>query len=297
MSNLLQTISDIKALKIQGATNVAKESIRALGEYSKDSGWNHKELKKNALLLMSARPTEPLTRNALFEFLNRARGTKEGESLVSLSLDIINSLKDAKEKIIHNGVSLIKDKMAVLTHCHSSTVTGILKEAKENGVLFKVYLTETRPRQQGYITAEELVNAGIDATMITDSEASFLVSKEDNIDISLILLGADAILSDGSAINKVGSYGISLSAKRARIPLYVTATLLKYSVGDIPIEERKGDEIWDNAPSKLKILNPAFDKIPSENIHSFITEYGLIKPKDIRLAVKKHYPFVFESKQ
>lgn len=296
INSIDKTINDIKSLRIQGATNVAKESVRALGQWTKENKWDLDELKKIAVKLAEARPTEPLTQNTISEFLQEVRH-REGDSLTFVSEKIIASLNSSKERIIENGTSLIKKNITVLTHCHSSTVTGILKSAKRKGTTFKVYLTETRPLQQGHITAEELVDGGINATMITDSEASYLISREDSVDVDMVLLGADAIEEDGSAINKVGSYGISLSAKHAHIPLYITATLLKYSPVPIIIEERSGEEIWATPPAGLKISNPAFDKIPSKHIHSFITEYGLIKPVDIKNTVKKHYPWIFINRR
>lgn len=286
------TVISIKNLTIQGATNVAKEAVLALGRYSADGKWDYKDLEKNGMRLAKARSTEPLARNAMYWLLNEAK-KNQGKSLLPEAYDLVRSLTKAKEKIIENGIVLIKNKFTILTHCHSSTVTGILIGAHSKRIKFKVYLTETRPRYQGQITAKELTSHGISSTMITDSEAVFMISKEDHLDIDLILLGADAIEKDGSALNKVGSYGISLSAKGAKVPLYVTATILKYTPQAIEIEERKGEEIWALKPDRLKIYNPAFDKIPHENITAFVTEYGLIKPKNITSTAKKYCPWIF----
>lgn len=285
-------IKDIQELKIQGATNVAKESIKTLGLYTSASSWSFRELQDVSLKFANARPTEPLTRNCIKWFLSIAK-TKVGENLTKDSEGIINSLKESKEKIVKTGVDLIKNDMTILTHCHSSTVTGILRDAHKIGKKFKVYLTETRPRYQGHITAEELIKSGINATMITDSQAAFVISNEDQIKINCVIVGADSIDKDGSALNKVGSYGLSLSAKQARVPFYVTATILKFSPEKIPIEVRSENEVWNAKPKKLKIINLAFDKIPFTNITNFITEFGLVKPGSIRDTVKKYYPWIF----
>ena len=131
-----------------------------------------------------------------------------------------------------------------------------------------------------------------EATMITDSEAPFIISREDQTAIDLVIVGSDALDADGSAVNKVGSYGISLSAHQARIPFYVTTTLLKFSSEPILIELRSPSEIWKDKPTKLKILNPAFDKIPAAHITYFITEVGLVKPSEIASTVKKNFPWI-----
>lgn len=290
--NIGQVIQKIKQLKIQGATNIAKESVLALSKWSTKEKWTLLQLKEYANKLTTARVTEPLTRNCLNWFLLKAKN-HQNQSLSYPAQEIINYLNNTKEKIVEAGVPLIKNKMTILTHCHSSTVEAILAKAKKNKVKFKLYLTETRPKYQGHITAEELVKLGIDATLITDSEASFLVSKEDQVELNLIIVGADAINKDGSALNKVGSYGISLSAKTANIPFYVTATVLKYTFKEIQIEKRSAEEVWKDKPEKLKIFNPAFDKIPESHITSYITEFGLIKPKKITTIAQEKYPFIF----
>lgn len=56
------------------------------------------------------------------------------------------------------------------------------------------------------------------------------------------------------------------------------------------IERRSGKELWPDAPKGLEIVNYAFDMIPAKFITGIITEYGIIKPKDIKKEVKKHYP-------
>ncbi len=294
MNNINKIINDIKSLKVQGATNVAKVTLQFLGQWSKDTDWTKAQLSTVTNNILSARPTEPLAQNCVKWLLDYAK-TREGKSLEDKTQEIINNITASKQKIITRGVSLVKDNMTLLTHCHSKTVSGILIEAKKHGINFKVYLTETRPRYQGHITAQELTNENIDATLITDSEASYVISREDNIKIDLILVGADAMDKTGSAYNKVGSYGISLSAKNANLPFYVAASLLKFSPTPVIIPERDFKEVWDQAPSNLKILNLAFDKIPGKNIDSFITEIGLVKPNDLVDTVKIHYPWIFSK--
>jgi len=280
MVTLAQTIADIKSLKIQGATNIAKAGLQALLEIP-DS-----EINQAIAELILVRPTEPLLQNCL-ELVHQ-----RGKSVIKL---LITQLGNIEEEIVKNGLPFINNGSIILTHCHSSTVVNLLRMAKKKGLGFKVYLTETRPKMQGRITAEELTEAGIDSTMITDSEAAFLVSKEDKRKVDLVLLGADAVFKDGSIFNKVGSYGISLAAQKAQIPVYILATLLKFSVKKIVIEERKAQEIWQDKPKKLTIFNPAFDKIPVELITAYVTEFGIIKPEKVKSVVKKNYPWIIET--
>lgn len=261
---------------------MAKAALRALLSLPES------EISQASEQLISTRPTEPLMQNCL------ALVKLKGKSVVK---PLLARLDDIKEEIVKNGLPLIKKGSTILTHCHSSTVVALFKMAKKKGFNFKVYLTETRPVLQGRITAKELTDAHINSTMITDSEAAFLVSRQDKTDVDLVLLGADAITPDGGAVNKVGSYGIALAANEARVPVYIVAKLLKFAAGPVEIEERSGNEVWKNKPSKLKILNPAFDKIPAELITGFVTEFGIIKPEKVKSVVKKNYPWIVETNQ
>jgi ribulose-bisphosphate carboxylase large chain len=282
MEPFQQTISEIKSLKIQGATNIARAALKALLEVPGE------KLSVAIEQLISARPTEPLLENSL----NLVR--LKGKSVIGPTLARID---DVEGEIVKNGLPTIKEGSTILTHCHSSTVVALLKKAKKKGINFKVFLTETRPAFQGRITAQELVEAGISATMITDSEAAFLVSREDNKEIDIVLLGADAINIDGGAFNKVGSYGIALSASQAKIPLYIVTSLLKFSGHKVEIEERPQSEVWPNKPANLEIFNPGFDFIPAKLINSYLCEFGKIPPAQIKKVVKKNYRWIFDLSQ
>lgn len=60
----------------------------------------------------------------------------------------------------------------------------------------------------------------------------------------------------------------------------------------IQIEKRLGQEVWEDSPEELEFLNFAFDKIPPKFIRGIITEFGIIKPRDIRKVVKEKYPWM-----
>lgn len=294
-----QTVQDIKNLKIQGATSVARASLEALRVWVKGHGkLEMEDLEKVTKELVNARPTEPLARNCLSYVLWQVEKGQNLEEVIDLMLARLN---DVENEIIKNGVELIKPGMKILTHCHSSLVEKVLKSAHQQGTEFFVYVTETRPLFQGRITAKHLTKAGIKTTMITDAAAPYTLSRLDEIEIDLVVLGCDAIAANGSCVNKIGSFAIALSAKEAEIPLYIVSTLLKLDPGaktgeGIKIEERMPSEIWENPPEELKIINPAFDLVPADRIKGYITEFGNIEPETVKKAIKKNYPWLIEPK-
>jgi len=211
-----------------------------------------------------------------------------------VSENLIEKFREARKKITEIGSRRILSGTRILTHCHSSTVTGVLKEAKKRGVDFKVLCTESRPVYQGRITARELLEEGIETTMIVDSAVRSFIKR-----IDLVFVGADAITSEGNVINKIGSSLVALAAHEARVPFYVITELLKFDpqtiYGDYEtIEERPTTEVWPEAPKGLTIRNPAFDVTRRDYIHGIICEEGVISPHSILETIRRSYPWILE---
>ena len=163
----------------------------------------------------------------------------------------------------------------------------------------------------------ELRDLALNGTGVTDSDLMHLstlakleklhlgataVSAEGHIGLpaDLVLVGADAITSEGNVINKIGTSTIALLAHEARKPFYVVAELLKFDPATVcgeyeQIEERSPDEVWKNAPEKLLIRNPAFDITRRDFIHGVICEEGVIPPHAVAEVTRRRYPWIFKQ--
>jgi ribose 1,5-bisphosphate isomerase len=211
------------------------------------------------------------------------------------SRQFLRVLEESKEKIAEIGAKRIKNNSVILTHCHSSTVTSLLRKAKKDGKTFEVICTETRPLFQGRITAEEMLDSGVKTTFIVDSAARFFMN---NVDLAIV--GADAITSEGNVVNKIGTSMIALAAHEARTPFYVVSELLKFDPATVygdyeKIEERSAGEIWTNPPKTLIIRNPAFDVTRRDFIHGIVCEEGIVSPHSIAEVVRRKHPWIFLS--
>lgn len=282
---------------------MAIAALKGVEEHFKQSNPRTKsafldELDSAKKILLDTRPTEPLMRNAL-RCLVSAVGRSSLEDAVSL-LDLVSSaskgflkeLEESEKKIAEIGSRRILDGSTVLTHCHSSLVTRILGEAKNQGKEFQVFCTETRPLFQGRITAQELTSIGLSPIMIVDSAVRFFING-----VNLVLIGADAITSEGNVINKIGTSMVALSAREARTPFYVASELLKFDPTTVygeytVIEERDGREIWMSPPEGLRLRNPAFDITRREFIHGIICEAGIISPDAVMREAEERYPWL-----
>ena len=304
--SILATAKRIKLLEIQGARNVAIAAIKAVEETAKESKAKHKDAFLNELLetktiLFSSRETEPLMRNAIRHVIHAVQSSDK-ESVKELAAEVsqvsdmfLETLELSKEKIAAIGSKRISHHSRVLTHCHSSTVTSMLRKAKLDGKTFEVVCTESRPVFQGRLTAKEMLDSGIKTTMIVDSAVRHFMNE-----IDLVVVGADAITSEGNIINKIGTSMVALAAKEARTPFYVVSELLKFDPvtvrGDYErIEERSPKEVWADPPSGLIIRNPAFDVTRREFIHGIICEEGIISPHSISELMHRKHPWIFQT--
>ncbi len=252
--------------------------------------------------LSAARPTaKNLTwavnemRNVLTRNLNRPLREIKQELLAAAQRILEDDVQRCKQ-IGENGARLLPVRAGVLTHCNAGllatggygTALGIVRAAVAGGRKVHVYVDETRPLLQGArLTAFELMDEGINVTLITDNTAAY-VMKRGLVDV--VIVGADRIARNGDMANKIGTYGLALLAKAHRIPFVVAAPLSTFDPeaadGDsIPIEERDPDEvrkIGDRyiAPPDVPVFNPAFDVTPHTLISAIVTEKGVIKFPD-----------------
>lgn len=193
-----------------------------------------------------------------------------------------------------HGLSVVPEHAHILTHCNAGaiatggygTALGVVRAAHEAGRVERVYCDETRPLLQGArLTAWELVEDGIPATLLTDNMAGFAMQKGM---IDLVLLGCDRMAANGDFANKIGTYSVAVLAKHHGIPFYTVlpSSTIDLSLPDgsgIPVEQRMGEEVKalagvQTAPEGVDTWNPAFDVTPHELLTGIITEKGVIYP-------------------
>jgi ribose 1,5-bisphosphate isomerase len=261
MKEVDRIIRNIKSVKIQGATNIAKAAAKA---------YHLNPTKQTKNRLLSARPTEPTLSNVLNHLIERGWSDKQ----------VLDHFKESQDRINRFVFKIIKNKSIVFTHCHSTNVGKSLVYSKMQGKKFEVFNTETRPLLQGRITARELSKADIKVTTFIDSGLHEAIEDSD-----ILLLGADAILKNG-VINKIGSTIAAEIAHVHKIPFYIVADSWKYSPRNVKIEERDFKEVWKDAPKNINVKNPAFEFIPRKYIKGVISEYGILKYPDFLRKVK-----------
>ncbi len=301
-SNIQRIADDIKTITIQWATNIAKEACKVMQQELHSQRFSHYEEIQEFLfqwsqLLIDARETEPLLRNAMKYAKYKLNQWASQQEISKAFGEYIWRIEEEEKTRSEIGASLIHQWDIIMTHCHSSSVVKVITTAWNQWKKIHVYNTETRPLYQWRKTSQDLIKAGVPDTMITDSSAPFFVDNiyENDVTINTIFLGSDCIRVNGDTINKVWSFAISLSARSSKIPLYIVGSLLKVdSTNTIGIETRSGKELWADAPEWLDILNYAFDLVPAKCITWIITQFGVIRPDNLLNEIGQRYPWMLE---
>ena len=203
---------------------------------------------------------------------------------------------DRCRRMAGHAAALFAPGSSVLTHCNAGglatggygSAVGAIRRGWEAGLVRFVFADETRPLLQGSrLTAWELMEAGIDVTVITDGMTAATMARGD---IDLVVVGADRIAANGDTANKIGTYGVAVLARSHGIPFYVVAPCSTFDLDTpagtaIPIEQRPSEEVSEGfgvrtAPAGVKVYSPAFDVTPAGLITGIVTERGIITPVD-----------------
>jgi len=186
----------------------------------------------------------------------------------------------------------------ILTHCNAGwlatvdwgTATAPIYLAHDEGIALHVWVDETRPRNQGALTAFELAGHGVPHSYIVDNAGGLLMQQGQ---VDLVIVGTDRVTANGDVCNKIGTYLKALAARAHDIPFLVALPSSTYDPAtpdgaSVPIEERPADEVRcvtgvdeTGAARRLAVTasdlrNPAFDITPAALVTGYLTDRGLV---------------------
>ncbi len=201
---------------------------------------------------------------------------------------------EANRRMGSLGAALIEPGSGVLTHCNTGslatagfgTALGVIRAGVAWGKIARVFATETRPWLQGArLTVWELLQDGIDATLIADSAAAHLMSTDQ---VQWLIVGADRITANGDVANKIGTLQLAIAARHFGVKMMVVAPwstldMAMTTGAGIHIEERDPAEVLGHAGQRVvaegvRAFNPVFDVTPASLIDAIVTERGIVRP-------------------
>ena len=234
---------------------------------------------------------------------------KRAAAALSLAHEIADEDVEINRMIGQHGLPILREIAAskpagepvrVLTHCNAGwiatvdwgTATSPLYQGHDEGLALHVWADETRPRNQGALTAWELGSHGVPHAYITDNAGGHLMQRGL---VDVVITGTDRVTRSGDVCNKIGTYLKALAARDNGVPFYVAlpSPTIDWTVSDgiaeIPIEERDPREVThvqgtgpDGEIGEVRVTpegtgarNDAFDVTPARLVTGLITERGV----------------------
>jgi methylthioribose-1-phosphate isomerase len=271
--------------------------------------------------LFATRPTAVNLRWALDRMVHHLaplEPAQRADAALQLAHEIADEDVEINRMIGVHGLELIREIAArkplgepvrLLTHCNAGwlatvdwgTATSPIYQAHEAGIGLVVWVDETRPRNQGGLTAWELGSHGIPNRYVVDNAGGHLMQHGE---VDLVITGTDRTTRNGDVCNKIGTYLKALAARDNDVPFYVALPsptidwTVSDGVRDIPIEARDTREIShvqgrnsSGAITEVEVTpvgavceNPAFDVTPSRLVTGLITERGICPATEDGLA-------------
>ena len=307
----------IKAMRLRGAPLIGVSAAYGLALAVRKSPTDE-SISKASAMLRATRPTAANLAWAIGRMREKLKDLKPAERAAAAwheAQAIAEEDVALNEAIGRHGLALLEREYAalgrpinILTHCNAGwlgtvdwgTVSAPIFMAHDKGIPIHVWVGETRPRNQGLLTAWELAGHGVPHTLIVDNAGGHLMQHKQ---VDLVLVGADRVTRRGDVCNKIGTYLKALAARDNGIPFYaaVPSPTIDWTIEDgieeIPIEERDADEVRSvrgldaegkyasvriAAPS-TQIANPAFDVTPHDLVTAIITEKGIARASEREL--------------
>jgi len=226
--------------------------------------------------LSKARPSMPLVARFSHEVVDRFRASPSGVDPRRALLQACRAVGDEYRlrlgRLVDRAASFMDRYERVLTLSQSGTVEKIL--ASSPGVRTVIVL-ESRPMMEGRLMARSL--AGVKRVeLLVDAAVGYGVSRSD-----ACLVGADAVLPDGSFAGKIGVLAMASIAQSLGKPFYVAADLWKISrEPDYHVEEGGADEVWKGR-GRVHVLNPYFEVVGPSLVTGYLTEEGFRRSSEL----------------
>ncbi|XP_055919803.1 translation initiation factor eIF-2B subunit delta isoform X2 [Eupeodes corollae] len=234
------------------------------------SVWNAYKHIKHVLTQLSVDQPESELKEHLCHFIDTYIENQIGKAAEAISRSVQN-------KILNGDV--------ILTFGCSSLINYIFEEAHRRNVDFRVIVVDSRPFLEGQELLRRLTATGIPCTYVLINAVGFVMPE-----VTKILLGAHALLSNGYVMARAGTAQVALVARSFNVPVLVCCETHKFSERfqtDAIVYNELGnpdDLIMSNtcrlmnwqSQNKLSPLNLNYDITPPELVTAVVTEVAIL---------------------
>jgi translation initiation factor eIF-2B subunit delta len=187
---------------------------------------------------------------------------------------------------------------------NSEAISLALRQATLNGdcddsagrpkAFSRVVVVDSHPLWEGRTMLKSLRGAGVDCSYVALNSISYVMP-----DVTKVLLGASALMSDGSVLGRSGSAAVALVAHSHRVPVLVCAETYKISnrvqlesvtmneLGGFPYVNKENEARDKGSFKKLHLL---YDLTPAQFVSGIVTELGIVPPTSVAVLLREMNP-------
>jgi len=255
----------------------ALECLRDEAALAVERGGDRGDVASVARALLDARPSMAAVANRINRAMYDAGTNRTPAAVERAAVDGHRRARTADAEAARPD----PDWRRVLTLSRSGTVRRALLDAPG---LERAFVAESRPAREGVGVAERLAS-GCDVTLHTDAAVAHVLA---NHEVDAVVVGADAVLADGSVVNKTGTRTAALAAEREGVPLRIVCAADKISPDADPhLESGPRGAVYDGG-ADLEVLNPTFDVTPPDLVSGIRTERGVLDTEAVRAVAREH---------
>ncbi|MEM0349071.1 MAG: hypothetical protein QXD24_02655 [Candidatus Caldarchaeum sp.] len=262
----LELVEALKKERQKGSTALAETVLNIYRTLAKESSNLSEDLPKYAAIIEAARPAMPLVKRFSREVLRRISSPSTDEVLKAVE-DVEKTYREMLNSLVEQAVKKLSDIGSVTTMSHSGTVRSILSRLEG---LRRVNVLESRPLREGVLMAKVLGEV-CEVRVYVDAAAAYALERSD-----AVVVGADALYSDGSFSAKVGVKPLAASAKLLGKPFHVAADSWKLAEEFVNEEGPSAD-----VDVQLPAENPIFEKVPPVLVDTYLTDLGVLTSSEL----------------
>lgn len=276
-SEYLDRASRIATDNVSSAQQILMDTLDLMSDYCRATASEEnffQDLRSLSTALPSAQAQMAALSNVCKLIIYSLNGA--GPSEVGTYIDGLKSkVSSAPARAAVEASKLVVDGGSYVTLSQSEYVLKAFEFAAGDGKLATVYVMESRPLFEGRQTARMLRKMGHRAILISDASPGLFVKEAD-----AAFAGADAILGDGTLVNKIGTYPLAALCSMENKPFYAVTSVLKFdsekTSEDFVNKQESAHEIFANP--EFEVANFYFDRISPRLVTAFLTEAGVFSP-------------------
>jgi translation initiation factor 2B subunit (eIF-2B alpha/beta/delta family) len=225
----------------------------------------------------SMAPIEGAVRRLIFDFEKECSGARDSAGayacLSRCSESLLDEMRRLNGRVADRYAARFRAFKRLMLISFSSQVLAAVMATRRASVAITV--CESRPGLEGRRLAAALAGHARSTTLVTEAEIAMAMDACD-----ALVLGSDAIATDGSIVNKTGSRVAALVARDARRPVIAIGDTFKLLGRRRAVDEsHAAREVWPGAPRGVRVRNVYFESVPARLIDYIVLESGVWRPR------------------